>query len=108
MVNVTPGAAGDWCVIGIVTVDSGGLVLVDPTYRRGAFYGLAEEQAALAEATRSGRHAAPLRTVTGMVIGTMISDASGEGDECLVEGRYLTDEGGAAYLAEIKIRFTRD
>lgn len=105
VVNVN-GGSGDWRVIGTVTVDSGGLVLVDPTYRTGDFYGHVEEEAALAEAVQSRYQAGALRTATGMVIGTMIAGASCDGDECLVEGKYLAGERGVPYLAEVKIRFT--
>lgn len=105
LVDASMEVQSGWRVIGTVTVDSGGLLLVDPTYRTGGFYGGAEEDSALECASRSGDQAAALRTVAGIVVGTMIAGVSCAEDECLVEGRYVTDGRGGVRLAEVRIRF---
>jgi hypothetical protein len=96
-----------WEQVGTVAVDSGRCLVVDPTYHRDGFYGVAEVEAATMASVGAQTQAAPLVTADGMTIGTVVGAGYGD-DEYPVEVRYIMDERGVRRIAELRARFIDD
>lgn len=93
-----------WKQVGTVSVESGRCLVVDPTYHRDGFYGIAEVETATMASVAASSQAAPLKTTDGVTIGTVVASGYGD-DEYPVEARYVTDDRGVVRIAEVRVRF---
>ena len=99
--------SGEWAEVGVVEVESGTCLIVDPTFHRDGFYdGERVGQAAL-DAVGAASRRALLALADGHEIGTAILPGYGD-DAYPVEVRYVVDERGTRRIAELRIRFIED
>jgi hypothetical protein len=98
---------GDWTDVGVVEVESGTCLVVDPTFHRDGFYDAERVGQAILDAIGSPTLVAPLALSDGHEIGTVIRPGYGD-DAYRVEVRYIADEGGTRRIAELRLRFIED
>jgi hypothetical protein len=96
--------SGEWTDVGVVEVESGTFLVVDPTFHRDGFYDAERVGQAVLDAVGSATLTAPLALPDGHEIGTIIRPEFGD-DAYRVEVRYVTDERGAQRIAELRVRF---
>jgi hypothetical protein len=99
--------ASEWTDIGVVEIESGTCLIVDPTYHRDGFYDAAQVGRAVLDAVGSASLIAPLTLPDGHSIGTIIRPGLGD-DAYRVEVRYVVDQRGARRIAELRMRFIED
>ena len=93
-----------WTDIGVLEVESGTCLLVDPTFHRDGFYDGERVGQAVLDAIGSPTKTAPLSLADGHQIGTVL--LAGYGDDAYrVEARYIEDERGHRRIAEVRVRF---
>ncbi len=96
-----------WTDVGVVEIESGTCLIVDPTFHRDGFYDAEQVGHAVIAAVQSATLAAPLALTNGHEIGTVIG--SGYGDDAYrVEARYVSDTSGNRRIAEVRVRFIED
>jgi hypothetical protein len=96
-----------WVQVGIVNVDSGTCLIVDPTYHRDGIYGIEEVESATMATVASPSNTAALVSVRGEQIGTVVQTGYGD-DQYPVEIRYVVDQRGTRRIAELRVRFIAD
>ena len=97
----------EWTDVGVVEVESGTCLIVDPTFHRDGFYDAERVGQAVLDAVGSSTLIAPLALSDGHQIGTVIRPGLGD-DAYRVEVRYVSDERGATRIAEVRVRFIED
>ncbi len=95
---------GEWFDVGVVEVESGTCLIVDPTFHRDSFYTAEEVGQAVLDAVGSSTLVGPLSLSDGHQIGTIVRPGYGD-DAYRVEIRYVIDERGARRIAELRVRF---
>lgn len=93
-----------WTDVGVLEVESGTCLLVDPTFHRDGFYDADQVGQAVLEAVGSATMTAPLVLSDGHEIGTLLMPGYGD-DAYRVEVRYIDDERGQRRIAELRVRF---
>jgi hypothetical protein len=96
--------SGEWTNVGVLEVESGTCLIVDPTFHRDGFYDGERVGQAVLDAVGSASLTAPLTLHDGHEIGTVIRPGFGD-NAYRVQVRYVTDERGARRIAELRVRF---
>ncbi len=95
--------SNDWVQVGLVGIESGTCLIVDPTYHRDGFYGVEEVEAVTLEVVGSPARVGTLKLPDGMIVGTAVATGFGDG-EYPVEVRYADTRWGRR-VAEVRVRF---
>jgi hypothetical protein len=93
-----------WTDVGVVEVESGTCLIVDPTFHRDGLYDAEGVGQAVLDAVGSASLVAPLTLPDGHQIGSVVRPGYGD-DAYRVEVRYMTDERGTRRIAELRVQF---
>jgi hypothetical protein len=96
----------DWTQVGVVEVESGKCLVVDPTFHRDGFYGVDEVAQSVLDAVGAPSRTAALALADGHVVGTVILPGLGD-DVYPVEVRYVQHPRWGRRVAELRIRFLK-
>ena len=100
-------AGDDWSEVGVVEVESGTCLIVDPTFHRDGYYDAEQVGQAALDALASPNGTAPLTLANGHRVGTVLLPGYGD-DAYPVEVRYVPGVRGESRIAELRIRFIED
>ena len=97
----------EWTQVGVVEVESGTCLIVDPAFHRDGFYGVDQVAQSVLDAVGAPSLTAALALADGHVVGTVVLPGVGD-DVYPVEVRYVQHSRWGRRVAELRIRFLED